>query len=75
MRIISGILLLIFLSVLFIFAMYNLDPIEVRFLTWRLVGLPKAAVIAGAYLLGMLSGWSVLGFFRTSLRRVRERPE
>jgi hypothetical protein len=35
---------------------------------------PVAIVIVAVYLLGMLSGWTVVAFVRRSLRRVAEPP-
>jgi uncharacterized integral membrane protein len=71
LRVFSGIVLLVFLAVVFVFAIQNLPSVPVQFLTWR-GNFPLASLIVGAYVLGMLSGWSVLGFIRKSIHRVRE---
>ena len=43
-----------------LFALQNLDPISVKFLSAS-IEIPKVAVISGSYLLGMITGW---GLFR-----------
>jgi lipopolysaccharide assembly protein A len=72
MRIIQAILLLAFLGVVGVFAVQNTRSVTVDFWTWEVTG-PVAAVIAAVYMLGMLSGWTVVAFVRRSLRRVGER--
>ena len=42
-----------------------------RFLNWRLEA-PTALVTVASYLLGMISGWTVVGFLSRSFRRVTE---
>jgi uncharacterized integral membrane protein len=54
-----------------IFAYQNSDPVNVLFLKWGM-STTLAAVAGVGYLLGMLSGWSVVGLFRRSLNRVTE---
>jgi lipopolysaccharide assembly protein A len=73
MRIIQGILFLAFLGAVGLFAFQNTEAITVRFWTWQLTG-PVALVILAVYVLGMLSGWTVVGFVRRSLRRVETLP-
>ncbi len=70
MRTVYAILLLLFLIVVLIFAVQNLSAMEVMFLGWTIT-LPKAAVIVVSYLLGMVSGYSVLAFVRRGLHDVR----
>lgn len=70
MRTISGILLLAFLGIILAFALQNRAPVDIRVLDYKWT-YPLAFVVVGAYVLGMLSGWSVLGFFRRSLRDVQ----
>jgi len=70
MRILLGILLLIFLAAIGLFAVQNTQSITVRFWNWSVTG-PVALLAIGAYLLGMISGWNVIAFLRTSLRGVR----
>lgn len=73
MRFIQAILFLAFLSAVGLFAVQNTRSITVDFWKWSLTG-PVAAVIVAVYLLGMVSGWTVVAFVRRSLRRVGERP-
>jgi putative membrane protein len=73
MRIVQAILFLVFLGAVGIFAVQNTEAITVRFGTWQVTG-PVAIVILAVYLLGMLSGWTVVGFVRRSLRRVETLP-
>ena len=71
MRVLSGIALLVFLGIVFIFAIQNLASVPVRFLNWS-QSFPLATLIVGSYVLGMFSGWSVVGFLRRSIHRVQE---
>lgn len=73
MRVLQVTLLVIFLGVILIFVVQNTEAVSVLFLNWRLT-LPRSLLILLAYVLGMLSGWTVLSFLRRSIRRVSERP-
>ena len=73
MRTILGIFLLAFLGAVGLFAVQNTRSVQVSFWTWELTA-PVALVILAVYLLGMLSGWTLVAFVRRSLRRVTERP-
>jgi lipopolysaccharide assembly protein A len=71
MRFFSVVALLALVGAVGLFAYQNLDEVTVRF--WdREVMAPLAAVAGIIYLLGMLTGWSVLGIFRSTLSRVKE---
>jgi lipopolysaccharide assembly protein A len=74
MRVIYAIVLLLFVAAIVVFAVQNLEPITIKFLgnSWELA---LALLIAAAYLLGMLSGWTVVGIVKKSLKRVTERHE
>jgi lipopolysaccharide assembly protein A len=72
MRVIQAILLLTFLGAVGLFALQNTEAITVNFWNWKAKG-PIALLTIGAYLLGMVSGWTVVSFFTRSLRRVSER--
>jgi lipopolysaccharide assembly protein A len=54
-----------------VFAYQNAEGVNVQFLNWA-VFTPVAAVADAAYLIGMVSGWTVVGIFRRSLYRVTE---
>jgi uncharacterized integral membrane protein len=73
MRLIQAVLFLIFLGALGLFAVQNTDTITVNFWTWKLTG-PLALLAIAGYLLGMLSGWTMVAFVRRSLRKVSESP-
>src|SRR5271156_766590 len=73
MRFIQAIILLVFLGALGLFAVQNTEAITVAFWTWKATG-PVAMLTIVAYLLGMVSGGTVVSFFRRSLQRVSERP-
>ena len=71
MRLVYIVLLVIILAAIVIFALQNDDRVTLRFFEWR-VTLPVAILIAAAYVLGMVSGWSVFGFLRRSIKKVTE---
>ena len=73
MRFIQGIILLALLGAVGLFAVQNTEAITVSFWTWKTTG-PVALLAIAAYVLGMLSGWTVISLFTRSLRRVSERP-
>ena len=73
MRFIQAIILLAFLGAIGLFALQNTEPITFTFGTWKTTG-PVALLTIGVYLLGMLSGWTVVSFFTRSLHRVSQRP-
>jgi uncharacterized integral membrane protein len=72
MRFLQAILLLIFLGAIGLFAAQNTESITVTFWQWKVTG-PVALLAIATYLLGMVSGWTVVSFFTRSLRRVSER--
>jgi putative membrane protein len=72
MRFFYFLLLVIFLGAVAVFAVQNKDPITVKYLD-REASYPLAAIVGAAYVLGMLSGWTVVGMVRRSFRRVTER--
>jgi uncharacterized integral membrane protein len=73
MRFIQAVVFLAFLGAVGLFAVQNTEPITVTFWTWKTTG-PVALLAIAAYVLGMLSGWTVVSFVRRSLRKVSERP-
>ena len=73
MRFLQGLLLLVFLAALFLFAFQNPAPVTVRFLQWG-VTTPIPLLVVAVYLLGMLSGWTVVAFLRRSLRDIGRSP-
>jgi putative membrane protein len=73
MRFLQALILLAFLGTVGIFAVQNAGVLTFNFLNWQLTG-PVALLTIGIYLLGMLSGWTVVSFMRRSIRRVGEQP-
>ncbi len=73
MRFIQAIILLAFLGAVGLFAVQNTEAITVTFWKWQTTG-PVALLAIAVYLVGMLSGWTVVSFFTRSVRRVSERP-
>jgi uncharacterized integral membrane protein len=74
MRFIQAVLFVAFLGMVGLFALQNTAAITVEFWTWRVTG-PVALLTIVAYLLGMLSGWTVVSYVTRSLRRVSESPQ
>jgi lipopolysaccharide assembly protein A len=73
MRLIQAVIFLAFLGAVGLFAVQNTEAITVDFWTWKVTG-PVAMLAIAAYLLGMVSGWTVVAFVTRSLRRVSEHP-
>lgn len=75
MRYVYFILLMLFLAALTAFALANraILSVGVPFFPRRLE-FPTYFVILASYVLGMLSGWTVVGFVRSSIRRASEPP-
>ena len=71
MRIFYLVLLVLLVGITALFAVQNLQTITVTFFDWS-VTLPIAIVVAGAYVLGMVSGGSVLAFLRWTLQRTKK---
>jgi uncharacterized integral membrane protein len=73
MRFIQAVIFLAFLGVVGLFAVQNTNPVTINFWTWTLSG-PVALLTIVAYLIGMLSGWTVVAFVTRSVRLVRQHP-
>jgi uncharacterized integral membrane protein len=71
MRVLSGIILLALLSLILVFAIQNQGQVPV-WLPGRTLTLPLALVAIGSYLLGMISGGSLIGMMRRSWHRINE---
>jgi lipopolysaccharide assembly protein A len=59
MRFIQAVIFLAFLGAVGLFAVQNTEAITVDFWTWRVTG-PVALLAIAAYLLRMMSGWTVV---------------
>jgi len=73
MRFICFLFLLIFAGAVGAFAYFNQQEVTLKFFDRSLTA-PIAAVAGAAYVLGMLSGWTVVGMIRRSVHYVTERP-
>jgi uncharacterized integral membrane protein len=71
MKVIYGVFLVLFVAAVVVFSFQNNRPENVTFLnqTWEL---PFPLLVGGVYLLGMLTGWTVVGLLKRSWRRVTE---
>ncbi len=74
MRYIQAVVFLAFLMTVGIFALQNRNVITINFLTWNL-SQSVAIVTIAVYLLGMISGWTVLAIARVSFRRATQHPQ
>jgi uncharacterized integral membrane protein len=72
MRTFYTVLLLIFLVAVLVFAAQNTRVTSVRFLGWS-VSAPAAQMILGVYVLGMMTGATVVALLNRLLRRVTQR--
>ena len=72
MRFLCFLILLIVLAAVGLFAMQNNEGITLRYLD-QSVSTTLPLLIAAVYLLGMLSGWTVVGLLKRSLQRVTQR--
>jgi uncharacterized integral membrane protein len=71
MRFLCFLFLLLFAGAVGAFAYENQQDITLKFLQWSwTVNVPL--VIGAAYVLGMLSGWTVVGMLRRSIKRATE---
>jgi putative membrane protein len=74
MKVVFFLVLAAFTGAVTIFAVQNGEEIAVRFLN-QSVTLPVSLLVGGAYVLGMLSGWTVVGLVRRSFLRISEKQE
>jgi uncharacterized integral membrane protein len=74
MRAVYITVLVLIVTALAIFAYQNDESVTIRYFN-RSVTLSIPILIAAVYVLGMLSGWTVVGFLRRSWRRAMESPQ
>ncbi|GAB5374276.1 MAG: hypothetical protein AcusKO_07380 [Acuticoccus sp.] len=70
MRWFYTLVVIVILAVIVIFAFQNLGPVSVQFLSVSLE-LPIAVFTIAIYLIGMVTGSSLIGMVRTSYRKSR----
>lgn len=73
MRVFYLLVLLAIVVALGIFAWQNDHTVTLHYLD-RSLSSPLSLLIGVVYLLGMLSGWTVVGFLKRSVQRVTEGP-
>jgi lipopolysaccharide assembly protein A len=71
MRFICLLILILVLVAVIVFAVQNSDTVTLRFLGSS-ISTSMTVMVAAVYLLGMVSGWTVIGLLKRSLRRVTE---
>ena len=73
MRYVYLAILIVIAVVLVAFALYNFGDatVVIPFTKVSLTG-PLFLILLASYAFGMISGWTVLGFLRTSIRRASE---
>ena len=74
MRFFFFLILLIILAAVVVFAVQNNETVTFQYLD-RSVTSSLPILIAVVYLLGMVSGWTVVGFLKRSLQRVTARRQ
>jgi uncharacterized membrane protein YciS (DUF1049 family) len=72
MRFVYLLILLLVLAAVILFAVQNNEEVTLRYLD-RSLSSRLPVLIAVVYVLGMLTGWTVVGFLRRSVRQVTER--
>ncbi len=83
MRWLWFLIFLLLAAAIITFAVINRDRVAINYINYvdqtfsvQSIHVPMAALIAGVYVLGMLTGWTVVGFIRRTVRHVTERrPE
>jgi lipopolysaccharide assembly protein A len=65
MRSITGVISVVLLIAVLVFAIQNRETVGVSFLAWTM-SIPKIFLILGTYVLGMLSGSGLLVLLRRS---------
>jgi lipopolysaccharide assembly protein A len=65
--------LLVLAAAVAVFAVQNQEAVTIQFLDWS-VSHSLAIIVGVVYLAGMISGWTVVGIVRRSLRRVTKDP-
>ena len=78
MRWIWLVVFVLIVAVIATFAVINSDRVPIKYLDEHFavqsVEVPMALLIAGVYVLGMFTGWTVVGFFKRTVQHIRERP-
>jgi uncharacterized integral membrane protein len=73
MRLFYFLILLLIVAALVVFVVQNNEEVTLNYLN-RSISSPMVLLIGAVYVLGMLSGWTVVGILKRSFQRVTERP-
>jgi putative membrane protein len=73
MRMVYGFILLVLIAGVGLFVLQNHDNVTLKYLD-RTLTTSVALLTACTYGLGMITGWTVLGFLRRSIHRVSQPP-
>jgi lipopolysaccharide assembly protein A len=65
MRYLTGVLAIVLLLAVLVFAIQNRETVGVSFLAWSM-SIPKVFLILGTYVLGMVSGWGLLKLLKSA---------
>ena len=69
MRFFLFLVLVVLAGAVGIFALQNQEAVSLQFLDWS-ASYPLALLVGVVYLIGMVSGWTVIGMLWRSVRRV-----
>ncbi len=72
MRFVWFLILVVLIVVTTAFALQNDEAVRLQFFNWGLTA-SMALIIAAVYILGMISGWTVVGVFKRSIREITAR--
>ena len=68
MRYVIGVVAVVLLLAILVFALQNLPAVDVSFLIWSM-SVPKFVVILGSYVLGMITGWGLVEIIKLAFRK------
>jgi uncharacterized membrane protein YciS (DUF1049 family) len=74
MRVFCLLVLLIVAAAVIVFANQNSEEVTLKYLD-RSVSCPMSVLVALVYVLGMVSGWTIVGILKSSFRRVTQLPQ
>lgn len=74
MRVIYTVILILFVAAIAVFCVQNMETVSVAYLDWS-ASLPLPLLTLIIYVLGMLSGGTLLSLLRRSLRRATQSDE
>lgn len=72
-RFLSFLLLAAIVVAMGMFVYQNSESVPVAFSQWAVV-LPMSLLIGAVYVLGMISGWSLIGMLKRSVHRLTDDP-